>query len=143
MLILFALTNNMPSIDPKDTAVYNRYKQISYGSHFDRTGMRREEDPENLLFIAKTELGDTLKTEYANEIFDLVIEYAHKYYTHKLPSIPAQFVKDTRDTQKNNDPFANWFEENCEEENHSRLALKQITSMDSLNTFSHYYMAMA
>ena len=33
---LFALTNNMPLIDSKDTAVYNRYKQISYGSHFDR-----------------------------------------------------------------------------------------------------------
>ena len=45
---MFVLSNHIPKIDPKETAVYNRYKQISFNSHFDRTGEREEEDPENL-----------------------------------------------------------------------------------------------
>ncbi len=124
MFKLFTLTNSMPVINPKDVAVYNRYKQISYGSHFDRTGSRTEAIPEELLFIADTSLGDKIKTEYYNEFFELIIEYAHKYYTRqfKLPNIPSQFVKDTKETQKNNDTFAGWFEENCVEDAASNVA---------------------
>ena len=133
MFKLFTLTNNMPLIDPKDTAVYNRYKQISYGSHFDRTGNRIEEDAENLLFIADTSLGDKIKSEYYNEVFELVIEYANKYYKNKMPSIPSQFVKDTKETQKNNDSFANWFDENCEIDSSERVALKAIVSQSGLS----------
>jgi hypothetical protein len=73
---LFVLSNNKPSISAEEVAVYNRYKQISYGSHFDRTGERTEEDPTNLLFIADTTLGDKIKEEYFNEVFYLIIEYA-------------------------------------------------------------------
>lgn len=133
MFKLFTLTNNMPIIDPKDTAVYNRYKQISYGSHFDRTGNRFEEDEDNLLFIADTSLGDKIKSEYYNEVFDIIIEYANKYYSKKLPSIPSQFVKDTKETQKNNDTFANWFDENCEIDVNERVALKAIVSQSGLS----------
>ena len=133
MFKLFTLTNNMPIIDPKDTAVYNRYKQLSYGSHFDRTGSRIEEDAENLLFIADTSLGDKIKTEYYNEVFEIIIEYANKYYLNKLPSIPIQFVKDTKETQKNNDAFANWFDENCEIDSSERVALKAIVSQSGMS----------
>jgi phage/plasmid-associated DNA primase len=133
MFKLFTLTNNMPIIDPKDTAVYNRYKQISYGSHFDRTGNRFEEDEDNLLFIADTSLGDKIKSEYFNEVFDIIIEYANKYYLKKLPNIPSQFVKDTKETQKNNDSFGNWFEENCETDVNFRVALKAIVSQSGLS----------
>jgi len=133
MFKLFTLTNNMPIIDPKDTAVYNRYKQISYGSHFDRTGNRFEEDADNLLFIADTSLGDKIKNEYYNEVFDIVIEYANKYYLKKLPSIPSQFVKDTKETQKNNDSFGNWFDENCEIDMYKAVALKKIVAQSGLS----------
>ncbi len=133
MFKLFTLTNNMPIIDPKDTAVYNRYKQISYGSHFDRTGNRVEEDAENLLFIADTSLGDKIKAEYYNEVFDIIIEYANKYYSKKLPSIPIQFIKDTKETQKSNDAFANWFDENCETDVNERVALKAIILQSGLS----------
>jgi hypothetical protein len=85
---LFVLSNK-PSISAEEVAVYNRYKQISYGSHFDRTGERTEEDPANLLFIDTT-LGDKIKEEYFNEVFYLIIEYANKYYERRLP-IPEQF----------------------------------------------------
>ena len=114
MFKLWTLTNHMPNIDPKETAVYNRYKQISYGSHFDRTGDRLEENPENLEFIANTTYGDLLKTEYVDEVVELVIEYANKYYVDgKLPTIPDQFKKDTKETQSKNDLFKCWFEENA------------------------------
>jgi len=133
MFKLFTLTNNMPIIDPKDTAVYNRYKQISYGSHFDRTGNRVEEDAENLLFIADTSLGDEIKAQYYNEVFEIIIEYANKYYSKKIPSIPSQFAKDTKETQKNNDAFANWFDENCEADVNERVGLKAIMSQSGLS----------
>jgi hypothetical protein len=45
MFKLFVLSDNKPNISADETAVYNRYKQISYGSHFDRTGERTVEDP--------------------------------------------------------------------------------------------------
>ena len=116
-----------------DVAVYNRYKQISYGSHFDRTGNRFEEDAVNLLFIADTSLGDKIKTEYYNEVFEIIIEYANKYYYNKMPSIPLQFAKDTKETQKNNDTFANWFDENCEINVTERVALKAIMSQSGID----------
>jgi len=129
---LFTLTNHLPTIDPNDTAVYNRYKQISYGSHFDRTGDRVVAEPENLLFIADTTLGDILKNEYYNEIFELIIDYANKYYTNKIPKIPAQFLKDTKETQKNNDNLQKWFDDNCIKDNESREPLQKIINLSGL-----------
>lgn len=126
MFKLFALTNHLPNIDPKDTAVYNRYKQISYGSHFDRTGNRTEEDPDNLLFIANVTLGDTIKSDYYNEIFELIIEYANKYYIDKIPSIPFQFIKDTTETQNKNDEFGLWFDDNIIIDTNERISKIQM-----------------
>jgi hypothetical protein len=65
---LFVLSNNKPSISAEEVAVYNRYKQISYGSHFDRTGERTEEDP-NLLFIAIQRSGIKLKKSILMKYF--------------------------------------------------------------------------
>jgi phage/plasmid-associated DNA primase len=124
---LFVLTNHAPNIDPNDTAVYNRYKQISYGSHFDRTGTRKEEDAANLLFIADVELKDKIIDEYRDEVFGLIIEYAGLYYTRKIPAIPSQFLQDTMDTQQSNDPFAQWFSENMKIDASGRIALKALT----------------
>lgn len=120
---LFALTNNMPSISAEENAVYNRYKQLSYASHFDRTGTRTIENPEKLEFIADTSLGGLLKTEYYNEIFELIIDYANKYYKTKIPPIPQQFLNDTKETKKNNDPFMTWFEDKCEIDDNGRIPL--------------------
>jgi hypothetical protein len=86
-----------------------------------------------LLFIADTSLGDKIKYEYYNEVFEIIIEYAHKYYINKLPSIPSQFIKDTKETQKSNDIFANWFEENCEIDINERVALKAIVLQSNMN----------
>jgi hypothetical protein len=126
MFKVFALTNHLPTIDAKDTAVYNRYKQISYGSHFDRTGQRTIEDADNLLFIADKTLVDKIKAEYYNEVFGLIIEYAHKYYTRGLPAIPSQFIKDTKATQQKNDMFGQWFEENCIVDVNGRISFQVI-----------------
>jgi phage/plasmid-associated DNA primase len=128
MFKLFALTNNMPDIDPNDVAVYNRYKQISYASHFDRTGNRLVAEPEKLLFIADTTLGDKIKNDYFDAVFQLIIDYAHKYYINnlKLPNIPAEFLKDAKETQLNNDPFGLWFNEFCIIDANEKIAHKFI-----------------
>jgi phage/plasmid-associated DNA primase len=123
---LFALSNHIPKIDPKETAVYNRYKQISFLSHFDRTGTRVEEDFENLLFIADTNLSSNIKFNYYNEVFNLIIDYANQYYKNGIPAIPKQFINDTKETQSANDVFSAWFNENCVIENGERVALKKL-----------------
>jgi len=126
MFKMWILTNNMPVIDARDTAVFNRYKQLSYGSHFDRTGLRTEANPEKLQFIADTSLGDRIKSEYKNEIFNFVIEYAHKYFTKGIPAVPLQFKNDTKETQSNNDEFGKWFSENCVLDPSARVAEKAV-----------------
>jgi phage/plasmid-associated DNA primase len=124
---MFILTNHIPNIPNNETAVYNRFKQISFNSHFDRSGEREEEDIDNLLFIADITLGDKIKTEYFNEVFHLVIEYAKKYIENKgLPSIPLQFQNDTNATKTTNDKFKLWFIDNCVVDSDSKVALKKI-----------------
>ena len=121
---MFILSNHTPKVDSNEEAVYNRYKQISFGSHFDRTGMRKKEDPENLLFVADCALSDILKNEYYNEIFNMVIEYAAKYSISGLPKIPEKFQKDAQETKLKNDEFRMWFNEKCEIDNSKRLAME-------------------
>jgi phage/plasmid-associated DNA primase len=123
---MFVLTNHIPNIPNSETAVYNRYKQISFNSHFDRTGERKEENFEKLQFIADTSLGDTIKTEYYSEVFHLVIQYAVNYLKNGLPKIPLQFQSDTNETKSTNDKFKIWFEDNCEVGEDHKVALKKI-----------------
>jgi hypothetical protein len=130
---MFVLSNNIPKIEASENAVYNRYKQVSYNSHFDRTGERLIEEPNKLLFIADTTLGDRIKNEYYNEVFDLVIEYANNYYERKIPNIPNQFIKDANDTKKTNDTFASWFDDNCESNPSGKVALKKLVTESGMN----------
>lgn len=118
---LFGLSNHLPKISPDQNAVFNRYKQISFNSHFDRTGKRTEENPDLLQFIADKDLRDTIINEHADEVLSLVIEYGNKYYKYKLPKIPSQFLNDTIETQNHNDIFGQWFSENIVISSDSRL----------------------
>jgi hypothetical protein len=61
--VLHALSNHIPDLSAEEEACYNRYRQISYNSHFDRrTGTRTEENIEKLEFIADETLKDSIKT---------------------------------------------------------------------------------
>ena len=133
---LFTLSNHVPQIDPNESAVYNRYKQISFNSHFDRTGSRKQENEEELKFIADTTLSHKIKTEYAHEVFNLIIDYAHQYYQRslKLPPIPEQFNNDTIETQKENDKFGLWFQDYCVlGSSEKKIALKKIVEQSGMS----------
>jgi phage/plasmid-associated DNA primase len=133
MFKLFALSNNIPKINPNETAVYNRYKQVSFNSHFDRTGERKKSIPEELKFIADAKLPTTIKEQHFNEVFNLVIHYANLYYTRGIPKIPEQFVKDTKETQSVNDEFGIWFSENCVICENEKVALKELIAVSGMN----------
>ena len=122
----FILSNHIPSIDPNEEAVYNRYKQITFGSHFDRTGTLTKSIPEQLKFIADTTLGDLIKKEYYNEVFDLIIEYAKKYTERKMVAIPEKFKNDANETKLQNDGFRMWFDEHCDLVQDERLPKELI-----------------
>lgn len=133
MFKLWTLTNHMPNIEGRETAVYNRYKQISYGSHFDRTGAREKEDASKLLFIADTGLGDQIKTEYINEVYGLIIDYAHSYFQTGIPKVPDQFVRDAKETQKNNDAFGLFFDEHIILDINFRMPLKALVERSKMS----------
>ena len=133
MFKLFALSNHIPKIDPNESAVYNRYTQVSFNSHFDRTGKLTEDIPEKLEFVADPNLPRIIKTQYYNEVFYLLIDYANKYFTHKIPTPPKQFITDTNETKSKNDSFGMWFEEYCFENETGRTAEKQIIELSGMS----------
>jgi phage/plasmid-associated DNA primase len=114
--VLHALSNHIPDLSAEEEACYNRYRQISYNSHFDRTGSRTEANFETLEFIADETLKERIISNHADEVFNILIDYAHKFFIRgkKLPPIPAQFSKDTKETKDKNDKFGVWFSENME-----------------------------
>ena len=124
MFKLFVLSNHKFTIPAAEEAVYNRYNEIPYTSHFDRTGKITTPNPNTLEFIADVTLLDNIVNNYKNEVAGLIIEYAHKYYVNKLPSIPAFFKTKTMDTRRHNDSFIEWFEDNCEACDSGKVALK-------------------
>jgi hypothetical protein len=109
---MFILSNYIPKVDPNEEAVFNRYKQVSFGSHFDRSGLRKQENPEKLLFIADCGLASQIKSDFPNEVFSLIVEYAKRYLETGL-KIPEKFIEDAKDTKMKNDEFAVWFNDNC------------------------------
>jgi phage/plasmid-associated DNA primase len=120
------LSNHTPNIDCQESAVYNRYKQISFNSHFDRTGNRLVETPDKLEFIADVKLADSIKMNHYNEVFNLIVHYANQYYSTGIPPIPQQFVRDTAETKQKNDKFAKWFSSNCIADANKKLAETEI-----------------
>jgi len=129
MFKAFVLSNNIPNIKSEDEAVYNRYKQISFNSHFDRSGMRVTENAAKLEFIADTSLSNTIKEFYRDEVFNLIIDFANRYYTNKIPKIPQQFVSDTVETKNKNNKFFEWYADNCEKDEDGKVALDLLVSL--------------
>jgi phage/plasmid-associated DNA primase len=114
--MLFALSNHTPKLNADETAAYNRYKQVSFCSHFDRTGDREEENPIELEFIADTKLGDEILENHRDELMTLIIQYATLFYKNGLSKIPIEFLKAQEETKNANDGFLDYFEENFEKD---------------------------
>jgi len=130
---MFVCSNHIPKIDKDEEAVYNRYKQIQFCSHFDRTGSVEEENYETLDFIADTKLGDELKANYCDEIMSLLLEYGMKYYEKGLPSIPQKFIEAVNKTKKENNEFAKWFYKN-----YKATKVGHNISIDEIESISSY-----
>jgi phage/plasmid-associated DNA primase len=107
MFKLFLCSNVMFNVGKDNGAVFNRYKELTFRSHFDAD--RETDDAASLEFKADTRLDETLLANYRAELIHLFIEYAMKYYEKGLPRIPAEFLEATNDTKMGNNPFAVWF----------------------------------
>lgn len=113
---MFVCSNHNPKIGKDEEAVFNRYQQLAFGSHFDRTGERTQENPQRLEFIANPKLSQEIITKYKDEFITMIINYAMKYYREGLPPIPTRFIEATRQTKISNteNEFGKWFFENYE-----------------------------
>lgn len=113
---MFILTNHIPNLSSDEEAVYNRFRQITFGSHFDTQGNTTEENYENLQFIADVSMRENIVNNYKNEMIAWVLEYSKKFLIdYKIPSIPAKFVNDTKETKNSNDLFRQIIEDDYEE----------------------------
>jgi phage/plasmid-associated DNA primase len=111
---MFVCSNHIPKIGNDEEAVFNRYIQLEFGSHFDRTGERVEDNPSKLEFIADPRLSQKIISEYKDEFITMIINYAKKYYQKGLPPIPTKFIEATKQTKISNNEFSKWFFETYE-----------------------------
>lgn len=104
---MFICSNHVPKFSEDNEAVFNRYRQVEMCSHFDKD--RTEDCIERLEFIGNASLKNTLTTEYVDEIIDLILRYAIRYYVSGIPSIPIAFRDASMETKTANNDFAVWF----------------------------------
>ena len=132
--MFFALSNHTPKLDADEAAGYNRYKEVSFKSHFDRTGDREEENEGGLEFIADTSLGAKIVNEYRDEVIGLILQYAMRFYTSGIPPTPIEFLQAEQQTKASNDKFLEWFQDNCEKgDEDDKLAEKKIAEMSGID----------
>ena len=131
--MFFALSNHTPKLDADESAGYNRYKEVSFKSHFDRTGDREEENEDELEYIADTDIGAKIVNDYRDEVVGLILQYAMRFYKSGIPPTPIEFLKAEQETKASNDDFLEWFEESCEKgEEGDNLAEKNIVEMSGI-----------
>jgi phage/plasmid-associated DNA primase len=109
----FLCSNVLFNVGKDADAVFNRYKEMPFNSHFDID--RLEDNYETLEFRADKNLPDTLLKDYRDELIHLFIGYSLKYYKNGgMPVLPAEFAKATALTKMKNNDFAVWFWNNFE-----------------------------
>jgi len=131
--MFFALSNHTPKLDADESAGYNRYKEVSFKSHFDRTGVREEEDEDKLEYIADTGIGAKIINKYRDEVIGLILHYAMRFYKSGIPPTPIEFLQAEQATKASNDEFLDWFEdyiEGCEDD---RIAEKRLSVLSGFN----------
>ena len=133
MAMFFVLSNHTPSLDANESAGYNRYKEVSFCSHFDRTGEREVENEDELEYIADVTLGNTLVEKHSEDVIWAILEYAMRYYKTGIPRTPMRFVRAEAKTKKANDEFLEWFEEFIEGNEEDFIAEKKIAEMSKLD----------
>ena len=112
--MFFALSNHKPQLDADESAGYNRYKEVAFKSHFDRTGDREVEDEDKLEYIADESLGEKIVNEYRDEVMGLILQYAMRFYKSGIPPTPQDFLDAVKETKAKNDGFMEWFNDYLE-----------------------------
>ena len=132
--MFFALSNHKPELDADESAGYNRYKEVSFKSHFDRTGDRVEENEGELEYIADESLGAKIVNEYRDEVIGLILQYAMRFYKSGIPPTPQDFLDAVNETKAKNDVFLEWFEDSCEKgDEDDKMSEKKIVEMSGID----------
>ncbi len=126
MFKLFVCSNHTFKVGEGEDAVFNRYRQLNFASHFDLSGERDEDEPEKLLFKGDKNLTQNILKNYKDELISIIMDYSIKYYKEGIPEIPADYLQATAETQLANNPFATWFLENYEQKDDNRIKIEEI-----------------
>jgi len=97
---LFFCSNPTPNFKTEG-GIANRYKQLSFNSHFHTD--YREDNFDTLQFVLDNTLQDELKHNLNHALISLLIEYGHKYTKTNKIDIPKDFLENQKDTLESND----------------------------------------
>jgi hypothetical protein len=78
-----------------------------------------------LKFIADAKLGETLRSEYVNELFKFIIDGAKTYYKQGI-KVPTDFTKDIEETHDKNDGVGEWLNKHTIADAEERLSKKCV-----------------
>ena len=120
---MFIIGNHTLNFD-NDGGSANRFRQLQFDSHF---GNYEKDDYEALHFVGDKHLAEKLKTKYALDLINILIDYGHRYCNEgKLIDMPEEFKEITANTVKANNHFQDWFDENIVVDEKSRLTKKDM-----------------
>jgi len=120
---MFIIGNHTLNFD-NDGGSANRFRQLQFDSHF---GNYEKDDYEALHFVGDKHLAEKLKTKYALDLINILIDYGHRYCNEgKLIDMPEEFKEITADTVKSNNHFQDWFDENIVVDWKYRLTKKDM-----------------
>ena len=97
---LFFCSNPTPNFKTEG-GIENRYKQLSFNSHFHTDYI--EDNFDTLQFKLDNTLQDKLKHNLNHALISLLIEYGHKYTKTNEIDIPKDFLENQKDTLESND----------------------------------------
>ena len=108
---MFMVSNHTPTFD-SDGGSNNRYRQLQFNSHFHKD--YDEDNHDTLTFKIDINLADKLKNDYATDIINILIEYAHNYCQRGMVDMPDEYKVATEETLESHNKFQSWFDDNCE-----------------------------
>ena len=104
----FVLSNNQITVAEGNEAVYNRWIQMKFGSHFGSI-----DDVDRLEFVADKGLTDAIRDDYKYEMIDIILEYAMKYFRNGMPKQTEKVIAALNEQKCSQSEMYDWIEQNC------------------------------
>ena len=123
----FVLSNHQITVGEGNEAVYNRWIQMKFGSHFGLI-----DDAESLEFPIDRSLSDTIKDDYKYEMIAIILEYSMKYFVSGMPKQTEKVVQALNEQKRSQSEMLDWLEQNCVKGKEFRLSHAMLLATNTV-----------